>query len=427
MDKKFYSETISMKDGKVLVYKRPKSTNYQCRLLITGVKNYIIKSCKTKNLGEATRFAEDLYDKYRFKIINKQPLVIKKFNQVFDDFILKADKSKYRNEFATGTHRRYFSLYFGKYNIDEINTEIANNYFLWRKNYYIQHPEMIFGNATTTPSHQTLKMEKSLLKEIFNYAFIAGYINQPIAITYKNPQKEEHRDGFEDYEYEKMLKLFKKWSENDKDKVNSYQRKMVYNLVLFLGNTGLRPSEYYKLKWSDISPETENGVYHLRVRVANNTKTGHRVVVSNPEAYTAYRNLKMFSKYQKPDDYFFTNYDGSCFKNSSKTFITQLKEWNLYISKDGKPRPYYSLRHLYACQRIKSGVEVYVLALNMGTSVKQIENHYSHVLAIQRTPELIKGTKKSKFQRQAEVIGGWYGNHISGEEADKQLTKIDEE
>ncbi len=30
MDKKFYTETISMYDGKILIYKRPDSKNYQC-------------------------------------------------------------------------------------------------------------------------------------------------------------------------------------------------------------------------------------------------------------------------------------------------------------------------------------------------------------------------------------------------------------
>ena len=427
MDKKFYAETVSMKDGKVLLYKRPNSKNYQCRLLVTGINHYIIKSCKTKNLGEASRFAEDLYDKYRYKILNHQPLVIKKFNQIFDDFISKVEKSKYRKSFCLGTHKRYFAPYFGKYNIDEINTEIANNYFLWRKNFYKLHPEMINGNAAETPSHQTLKMEKSLLKEIFNYAFTTGYINQPVVITYKNPKKEEQRDAFEEYECKKMLELFKKWSEGKTDIACSYQRKMVYNLVLFLVNTGIRANEYYKLKWSDVTPTTEKGIDLLNIRVANDTKTGHRTVVSTPEAYTAYQNLKKFSKYQKPEDYFFTNYDGSCFRNSSKTFITQLKEWNLYISKDGKKRPYYSLRHTYATQRIRNNVDVYALALNMGTSVKQIENHYSHVLAIQRTPELIKGTKKSKYQRTSEVAGAWYANDITDEEANQKIKEISEE
>ena len=55
---------------------------------------------------------------------------------------------------------------------------------------------MLVGNATATPSHQTLKMEKSLLKEIFNYAFIAGYINKTIIITYKKPAQRRKQRWF---------------------------------------------------------------------------------------------------------------------------------------------------------------------------------------------------------------------------------------
>lgn len=70
----------------------------------------------------------------------------------------------------------------------------------------------------------------------------------------------------------------------------------------------------------------------------------------------------------------------------------------LYLSGDGKPRPPYSLRHYYATQRLLGGVQVYDLAKNMGTSVKQIENHYGHVLSIQKTQELIQGAPNSSRQ-----------------------------
>lgn len=62
---------------------------------------------------------------------------------------------------------------------------------------------------------------------------------------------------------------------------------------------------------------------------------------------------------------------------------------NLYISENEKPRPPYSLRHYYATERLLKGGNVFDLARNMGTSVKQIEKHYSHVLTTQKTAELI--------------------------------------
>ncbi len=66
------------------------------------------------------------------------------------------------------------------------------------------------------------------------------------------------------------------------------------------------------------------------------------------------------------------------------------------------PRPPYSLRHYYATQRLLEGVQVYDLAKNMGTSVKQIENHYGHVLATQKTNELILGAGISSWQEYQE-------------------------
>ena len=46
----------------------------------------------------------------------------------------------------------------------------------------------------------------------------------------------------------------------------------------------------------------------------------------------------------------------------------------LRTSSDDKARTLYSLRHFFAIQRLKQGVDVYRLAENMGTGVTQIRN-----------------------------------------------------
>ena len=189
------------------------------------------------------------------------------------------------------------------------------------------------------------------------------------------------------------------WAIKDAKVSDSYQRKMIYNLVLFLANTGIRPSEYYKIKWKDVSIHNQNGIKLLYICIPENTKTGQRTVVSLPEAYTCYENIKSFSKYTKEDDYIFTNYDGTSMENWTKTYKNKLEEWKLYSDDKGNPRPPYSLRHYYATQRLLDGVQVYDLAKNMGTSVKQIENHYGHVLSTQKTNELIQGASISTVQK----------------------------
>ncbi len=55
-------------------------------------------------------------------------------------------------------------------------------------------------------------------------------------------------------------------------------------------------------------------------------------------------------------------------------------EGGLRNDRDGDRRSSYCLRHTYATKRLEKGdVGVYDLSINMGSEVKQIEIHYSHV------------------------------------------------
>ncbi len=402
MDGNFYSETYTYREGRILIYKRPNSKNFQCRLRIKGIKGYTIKSCDTSNLGEAVQFAEDLYDNLKFKKLNNLPLKTKTFRQIFDEWFKKADKSVYRQDFYQGRAKLYWFPYFGDYKIEDITESVIEDYWPWRKNYYKDNPEKLNGNVAENPSAQSLKMEKTAIQEVLDYAHRRGYIRAVPQITYKPRAKTENRDTFTKVEYNTLITSLKWWWSYSAKKNDTYQRRMIWNLVVFLANTGIRPNEYYKLKWKDIQIHNQDGVKILYITVPEDTKTGHRVVVSLPEAYTSYNDIKMFSKYTKDNDWVFANYDGSSMRNWSKTYTDKLKELNLYITDGGKTRPPYSLRHYYATQRLLDGVQVYDLAKNMGTSVKQIENHYGHVLATQKSKELIQGASKSGYQQNEE-------------------------
>lgn len=164
MDGNFYTETYTYREGRILLYKRPHSKNFQCRLRVEGIKGYIIKSCDTPNQGKALKFAEDLYDNLRFKKLNNLPLKTKTFRQIFADWFKRADKSKYRQDFYTSRAKLYLFPYFGDFKIEEINESIIDDYWPWRKNYYQEHPEKVNGNVSKTPSAQSLKMEKDFYK-----------------------------------------------------------------------------------------------------------------------------------------------------------------------------------------------------------------------------------------------------------------------
>ncbi len=432
MDGDFYTETYSYREGRIFLYKRPNSKYFQCRLNIENIKGYVIKSCKTSNIGKALKFAEDTYDNLRFKKLNNLPLKTKTFRQIFNEWFARANKSEYRQEFYNGRAKLYLFPYFGDYNVEDITENIIDDYWHWRRNYYKDNPDKLTGNNAEIPSAQSLKMEKTAIQEVLQYAHRRGYIRAVPAITFKPRAKTENRDTFNKDEYTTLLNGLSVWHTRARKRSDVYQRKMVYNLVLFLANTGIRPNEFYKIKWKNISVHTQGEIKILFVDVPCNTKTGQRTVVSLPEAYTCYNNIKSFSKYKKADDYFFTNYDGSSMKNVSKTYITLLKELNLYVSSEGKKRPVYSLRHYYATQRLLDGVNVYDLSRNMGTSVKQIENHYGHVLATQKSKELIQGTSKSDYQQNEEFRQEFgadlpqYNSFVLGEDDGVSNNKIED-
>lgn len=69
----------------------------------------------------------------------------------------------------------------------------------------------------------------------------------------------------------------------------------------------------------------------------------------------------------------------------------------MLYDRDGDRRSLYSLRHTYATLRLEKGdVSVYDLALNMGYKVKQIESHYSHVVAKQRRQQITRTNRKKQ-------------------------------
>ena len=72
------------------------------------------------------------------------------------------------------------------------------------------------------------------------------------------------------------------------------------------------------------------------------------------------------------------------------------KEAGVEFDRDGDRRTIYSLRHTYATFRLQEGVNHYVLARNMGTSVKMLEQHYGHTSNRAMADELTKHKEKRR-------------------------------
>ena len=78
-----------------------------------------------------------------------------------------------------------------------------------------------------------------------------------------------------------------------------------------------------------------------------------------------------------------------------------MDECDLRLDNDGNYRTLYSLRHTYATMRINE-VPIYQLAVNMGTSVKMIEEYYSH--AQTKDPKFAESMTKGNQKGNSKVL-----------------------
>ena len=64
-------------DGRIVLYRRGDigdNSNYSVRLRIPKASGYVIRSSGTSDLFQARKFAEDLYDQLRLKVLNGETL-----------------------------------------------------------------------------------------------------------------------------------------------------------------------------------------------------------------------------------------------------------------------------------------------------------------------------------------------------------------
>jgi integrase len=103
-------------------------------------------------------------------------------------------------------------------------------------------------------------------------------------------------------------------------------------------------------------------------------------------------------KKPEKDSHVFCHPDGSPIQSFKKGFSTLISEAGVEYDRDGDRRTIYSLRHTYATYRLQEGVNHYVLARNMGTSVKMLEQYYGHTSNRAMADELTKSRAKKRVK-----------------------------
>lgn len=167
------------------------------------------------------------------------------------------------------------------------------------------------------------------------------------------------------------------WAKESAAERDRYNCHLLTNVVALVTLSGMRSGEVFGLRNSDVMSRGE-GTYVITVRAATSkVRKGRQITVVND---VLAKWLRTYQQHHDPGYYLFSPYaDGAAsardvFYHAFKSLRVRLKEIDLDWF------DLYHCRHWWITQRLLAEEPIHLVAQAAGTSVKEIENTYSHVL-----------------------------------------------
>ncbi|MGR6778518.1 tyrosine-type recombinase/integrase [Moritella viscosa] len=381
------------------IRKVPQSKNWGIYLKLDGQKALQF-SLKTSDQGEAEIRALKEYTNATALIENGYPLQQPKkrlsLHQIIDELIsdylemqIKANKEKEarkgNEKYATEIRhwRRIKAFYDEKMLLKELTVREVRDYFL----------------NIETPSNTQLGRIQFCFKNIFERALEYKLINKNDVVDLKNIKVEkkniEDRDAFTPDEFHILFSYA--LTEYKTSGKGILHNKMCVFYVSFMYHAGLRSGEEMMgLKWSDLGVSVHNDLYCTvrKGKTEGGSKKNRNVIldlkanaqllfVATLKHPSLIKNLNdndalLCLKQNKSNEHIFaTKYSETPdYRTTFNNWLKELREIN-YLP-DTKNFVLYSMRHSYITNAIEKNIPLTLIAENAGTSVRMIENHYSH-------------------------------------------------
>lgn len=409
-------ESKTFKDGGIYLYRRAeyKKPTWFIRLKIPGAKGYVWKSSRTTDEFAAYKVAEDLYNQSLVKVLSGGKLNSKRIADALKAYVAHFERDQDRLSI------RYKVLFakrlipeFKTHTFDELDTALISKVL----------DRLSEQSKRKTLSPNTIKRLLADLRHFLNWAIEQGYTDALPRFP-KVRDDQNRRPHFDDADWSALTRYMATFVRKAHPSVRR-DRNLLVNFVLILANTGIRVGEARNLKWRDLRPiVSPDGTESVALMVKG--KTGMREVVARTSDVKKWFNRILDDRKEDlgnensdlcnaravpPDSYVFCGRDGVPVGSFKKSFTRLLADAGVEFDSFGEKRTLYSLRHTYATFRLHEGVNQYVLARNMGTSVAMLEQFYGHTSNITSADELMKTSYrkagKGKGQQEAKDALGW--------------------
>lgn len=438
-------KSINLLPNRLTLYRRSHSGRWQCRYKLNGSK-WQRESTGELEQDAATDKAFKLYYGAEERTRNNLPANTRRFKQVAQYAIQRmqqeidagAGKTVFKDYIRV--INKYLVPYFGNKSIDSITIKHVQSYNEWRdstiaqellerkrsalknriKDYVRLRAELEQLDANPPPfraKQSTINTHNSALNRVFDEAILHGWLTQSIKPALLNKGvKSVSRGTFELDEYRKITDTLRSsWLKETPSIAGRKIREVLREYVLILANTGMRHgTEAVNLRWRDISYYTDARTKERYFEFYPSGKTGQRGLIARDGVYRFLERLRDMDDELRgmpldeviairSDKYLFRDVDGNRVDANQlrQAFRRLLDEKNLRVGSDGKTRSLYSLRHMYATRALLKGQDIYLLSVQMGTSVKMLEQHYSKLKARMRA-EVLSGRVRKIEQSEEQ-------------------------
>lgn len=433
--------TIDLLGGKLQLYQRGTSRFWQARTSVGHKQRQF--STKRESFEQASKVAEDWYltlvAKDRVGALDSGPTFKKAADQFVKEYgvITEGERSGKWTESHAIRLRIHLVPFFGSLPLNKITPGKVQEYRVHRMTTFGETNPLSKSKhkpRTKPPARSTLHDEVVTLRMVLKTAIRHGWLQHlpDLSPPYKSQGKVVHRPWFSPEEYKQLYEAARAYAKEPFHGHFKWNAEQVYDFILFMANTGLRPDEAFNLQHRDVTVVTDDatGSEILEIEVRGKRGVGH--CKSMPGAVRVYQRLLARAKpvqgetrrqgqrrrkeggepppppaieYPKPTDLLFPG-------NHIKLFNNLLDRTGLKFDRDGKPRTAYSLRHTYICMRLMEGADIYQIAKNCRTSVEMIEKHYAIHLKNTLDASAINVLKpKVKIKKKASVTTGSVDHH----------------
>ena len=362
---------------------------------------------KEEGIEAAKNRAIELYYEITIKGKNNLPQNSRSFSSVAKSIVKKLEDSRDTSQWKQTYQAYIYAInkyqipYFAHCKLDKLKDKYEG---------YVAYVAEQIGRP---PKQSTLSNHHAALRLILNEAVERGWTNSStLPIIKSTGGQSQRRPTFEMSEYRSLTKKLLHWKTKPTHRKKDAEIKLLlYDYVLILANSGIRHGrEAMEITWRNISFDKSskgNDIVTINVikRKGRKGTEERRTVVVRHNDFSDFkkiltrikdRNSKLKDKLLEDiiklrlDEPLFVLSDETQPKRLDGTFKKFLIDAELLVGAESKDRTLYSFRHFYASQELlrEPPITIYLLAKQMGTSVKMIEHHYGHMEAYQKADRL---------------------------------------